>query len=82
MNFIHKSIAKKVIHDILNYDLQLIKSGNSLKILALESNFENVEFFLNEEKQRKLISTDLSTALMNLTETSELSIIKPQKPKI
>lgn len=54
MNFIHKSIAKKVIHDILNYDLQLIKSGNSLKILALESNFENVEFFLNEEKTEKV----------------------------
>lgn len=54
MNFIHKSIARKVVEDILNYDLGLVKSGSKLKIIALESKFENAEFYLNEEKTDKV----------------------------
>lgn len=54
MNFIHKAIARKVVEDILNYDLELVKSGSKLKIIALESKFENAEFYLNEEKTDKV----------------------------
>lgn len=47
MNFIHKAIAKKVIENILNYDLELIQQGNKLEIIDIERRFENVEFYLD-----------------------------------
>lgn len=46
MNYIHKSIAKKVIHNILDYDLELVNDGNTLEIVDLERNI-NAEFSLN-----------------------------------
>ncbi|MCL8537832.1 PD-(D/E)XK nuclease family protein [Chryseobacterium gallinarum] len=46
MNYIHKAIAKKVIENILNHDLELIKQGNKLEIVDIERKFENVEFYL------------------------------------
>jgi hypothetical protein len=48
MNFIHKAIAKKVIGNILSYDLELVKSGNALEILDIEKRFEHVDFYLDE----------------------------------
>lgn len=48
MNFIHRAIAKKVIETILNYDLELVKNGNSLEIIDIEKRFEGVDFYLNE----------------------------------
>ncbi|SDR14389.1 PD-(D/E)XK nuclease superfamily protein [Chryseobacterium soldanellicola] len=48
MNFIHKAIAKKVIESILNHDLDLVKKGNKLEIIAIERRFENVDFYLDE----------------------------------
>jgi len=54
MNFIHKSIASKVLGEILNYDLQLIQNGNSIEIVDLERKFENIDFYLNDEKTDKV----------------------------
>ncbi|SDL90333.1 PD-(D/E)XK nuclease family protein [Chryseobacterium taihuense] len=54
MNFIHKAIARKVILNILNYDLELIKSGNTLEIIDIEKRFENIDFYLNKEKTDKV----------------------------
>ncbi|AYN02364.1 PD-(D/E)XK nuclease family protein [Chryseobacterium sp. 3008163] len=54
MNFIHKAIAKKVIENILNYDLELIKQGNSLEIIDIERRFESVDFYLDETKNDKV----------------------------
>ena len=54
MNFIHKSIAERVVRDVLNYDRKLLENGNSLEILSLEGNFENVDFYLDEEKTDKV----------------------------
>ncbi|WP_312089560.1 PD-(D/E)XK nuclease family protein [Chryseobacterium sp.] len=54
MNFIHKAIAKKVIANILNYDLELLKSGNTLEIIDIEKRFENVHFYLNEDQSDKV----------------------------
>ncbi|GAA4156143.1 PD-(D/E)XK nuclease family protein [Chryseobacterium ginsenosidimutans] len=48
MNFIHKAIAKKVIESILNYDLELVKTGNKLEILDIEKRFENVDFYFDK----------------------------------
>lgn len=47
MNYIHKAIAKKVIENVLNHDLELIKQGNKLEIIDIERRFENVDFSLD-----------------------------------
>ncbi|BAP31304.1 uncharacterized protein CHSO_2267 [Chryseobacterium sp. StRB126] len=47
MNYIHKAIAKKVIENVLNHDLELIRQGNTLEIIDIERRFENVEFYLD-----------------------------------
>lgn len=47
MNYIHKAIAKKVIENVLNHDLDLIRQGNTLEIIDIERRFENVEFYLD-----------------------------------
>ncbi|MFP3833669.1 PD-(D/E)XK nuclease family protein [Chryseobacterium sp. SIMBA_028] len=47
MNYIHKAIAKKVIENVLNHDLELIQQGNKLEIIDIERKFENVEFYLD-----------------------------------
>lgn len=54
MNYIHKAIAKKVIENILQYDLELIKSGNTLEIIDIERRFENVDFYLDENNTDKV----------------------------
>jgi hypothetical protein len=54
MNFIHRAIAKKVIENILNHDLELIKQGNSLEIIDIERRFESVDFYLDEAKKDKV----------------------------
>ncbi|UOU97725.1 PD-(D/E)XK nuclease family protein [Chryseobacterium daecheongense] len=54
MNFIHKAIAKKVIQNILTHDLDLVKKGNKLEILAIERRFENVDFYLDENNTDKI----------------------------
>jgi hypothetical protein len=63
MNYIHKAIAKKVIENVLNHDLELIKQGNKLEIVDIERRFENVEFYL--EGNDKISFSDLLTGLIN-----------------
>ncbi|MCZ2083407.1 MAG: PD-(D/E)XK nuclease family protein, partial [Flavobacteriales bacterium] len=50
MNYIHKSIAERVVRTILEVDKKLIADGNTLEILSVEGNFENIDYYLNEEK--------------------------------
>lgn len=47
MNYIHKSIATKVILNVLDYDKVLLEKGNQLEIVNLEQNI-NVKFSLSE----------------------------------
>jgi len=51
MNYIHKSLAAKVVEHILDYDLGLIKAGNSLEIISLENGI-NAEFLLDENGEK------------------------------
>ena len=51
MNYIHKSMAAKVVEHILDYDLDLIKAGNSLEIISLEEGI-NAEFSLDENGEK------------------------------
>lgn len=54
MNFIHKSIARRVVESIINYDLNLVNSGKKLKIIAIEKEIKDVEFYIDEEKSQKI----------------------------
>lgn len=54
MNYIHKSIAKKVIHNVLECDLNLIEAGNKLEIIDIERKFENIDFYIDEAKKDKV----------------------------
>ena len=51
MNYIHKSMAAKVVEHILDYDLGLIKAGNYLEIISLEEEI-NAEFSLDENGEK------------------------------
>jgi len=51
MNYIHKSMAAKVVEHILDYDLGLIKAGNSLEIISLENGI-NAEFLMDENGEK------------------------------
>lgn len=48
MNYLHKTMAEKVIQQILSYDLDLINKGNQLEIIDLEYHFEGIEFWVDE----------------------------------
>lgn len=50
MNFVHKSIAKRVVESILKYDLKLVKDGHQLEILDLERKFTDIEFVIDNER--------------------------------
>ncbi|QOW09418.1 PD-(D/E)XK nuclease family protein [Kaistella flava (ex Peng et al. 2021)] len=54
MNYIHKSIAERVVRTILEVDKKIISDGNTLEILSVEGNFENIDYFLNEGKTDKV----------------------------
>ncbi|MDH6253540.1 hypothetical protein M2347_003267 [Chryseobacterium sp. H1D6B] len=54
MNYIHRAIAKKVIENVLNHDLELVKNGNKLEIIDIEKRFENVDFYIDENKTDKI----------------------------
>lgn len=50
MNFIHKSIAERVVRNVVEHDRQLVANGNTLEIIAVEQNFTSPPFYLDEEK--------------------------------
>ena len=54
MNFIHKSIAERVVRTILVVDQKIILDGNTLEILSVEGNFENIDYYLDEGKTDKV----------------------------
>lgn len=54
MNYIHKSIAERVVRTIIEFDRKLIAEGNTLEILNVEGKFENIDYFLNEEQTDKV----------------------------
>ena len=48
MNFIHKSIAERVLKEIISYDLALVEAGNKLEIVKMEMAFSDAEFDIDE----------------------------------
>lgn len=90
MNFIHKSIAEKVIRNVLDYDKKLLEDGNSLEIISIENNFENIGFYLDDEKTDKVsfygfidridrLNGNLRIIDYKTAKTKNLSISAPKK---
>lgn len=92
MNFIHKSIAERVVRSVIDYDRNLLEQGNSLEILSVEGNFEDVQFFLDSEKTDPVyfygfidrvdrLNGNLRIIDFKTAKTKNLSLSAPKKPE-
>ncbi|MCU7613561.1 PD-(D/E)XK nuclease family protein [Chryseobacterium sp. GMJ5] len=81
MNFIHKAIAKKVIEAILKYDLELTKQGNTLEIIDIERRFDQVDFYLNDNKTDKISFMGFIDRIDRLNGTVRIIDYKSAKTK-
>ena len=92
MNFIHKSIAERVVRNVLEYDKNLVENGNSLEILSVEGNFEGIDFYLDEAKVDKVsfygfidrvdrLNGNLRIIDFKTAKTKNLAISAPKKPE-
>ena len=92
MNFIHKSIAERVVRSVVNYDLKSVEAGNSLEILSVEGNFENIKFNLNEDGSDQVsfygfidridrFNGALRIIDFKTAKTKNLAINQPRKPE-
>lgn len=90
MNFIHKSIAERVVRNVLDYDRKLVAAGNKLEILSVEGNFEGIDFYLNEDNSDKVsfygfidrvdrLNGNLRIIDFKTAKTKNLSIAAPKK---
>jgi len=55
INYIHKEIALRTVNAIIQRDLDDIKNGNNIEIIALEKKI-SAEFHLNNEKQSEKVN--------------------------
>ncbi len=81
INYIHKTIAKNVVERILQADLQLLKDGSSLEILAIERRFENVELYLDKDKKDKVLLYGFIDRIDRLNGTLRVIDYKTAKTK-
>ena len=92
MNYIHRSIAERVVRNVLEYDRKLIENGNTLEILSVEGNFENIGFHLDEEQKDQVffygfidridrLNGNLRIIDFKTAKTKNLSISEPKKPE-
>jgi len=92
MNFIHKSIAERVVRNVLEYDRKLLEAGNKLEILSVEGKFQNIEFYLDKEKTDPVsfygyidridrLNGNLRIIDFKTAKTKNLTIAEPKKPE-
>ena len=92
MNFIHKSIAERVVRSVVNYDLQTVLAGNSLEILSVEGKLENINFNLKEDGTDQIsfygyidridrLNGTLTIIDFKTAKTKNLTINQPKKPE-
>lgn len=92
MNFIHKSIAERVVRSIIDYDRKLIEDGNSLEIVSVEEEFKDATFYLNEERTDAVsfygfidrvdrLNGDLRIIDFKTAKTKKISISALKKPE-
>ena len=81
MNYVHKNIAKKVLEKIVQHDLNEIKSGKSLEIIAVEKRIENVSLFLDEANENEVLFFGYIDRIDRLDGTIRLIDYKTAKAK-
>ena len=92
MNYIHKSIAERVVRNVLDYDRKLIEDGNKLEILSVEGNFEGIDFYLDDLHTDKVsfygfidrvdrLNGNLRIIDFKTAKTKNLAISTPKKPE-
>ena len=80
MNFIHKEIAKRVVRNIVEYDLELVKNGSALEILELEKEI-NCDFYLNDNQTDKISFYGFIDRIDRLDGITRVIDYKTAKPK-
>ncbi|MFC0344285.1 PD-(D/E)XK nuclease family protein [Epilithonimonas hispanica] len=80
MNYIHKEIAKRVVRNIVEYDLELVKNGSALEILDLEKEI-NCDFFLDENQNNKISFYGFIDRIDRLDGITRVIDYKTAKPK-
>jgi hypothetical protein len=80
MNYIHKEIAKRVVRNIVEYDLELVKKGSALEILDLEKEI-NCDFFLDDNKTDKISFYGFIDRIDRLDGITRVIDYKTAKPK-
>ncbi|WP_312418505.1 PD-(D/E)XK nuclease family protein [Epilithonimonas sp.] len=80
MNYIHKEIAKRVVRNIVEYDLELVKKGSALEILDLEKEI-NCDFFLDDNKTDKISFYGFIDRIDKLDGITRVIDYKTAKPK-
>lgn len=80
MNFVHKEIAKRVVKNIVEYDLELVKSGAALQIVDLEREI-NCDFYLDENQTDKISFYGFIDRIDQLDGITRVIDYKTAKPK-
>lgn len=80
MNFIHKEIAKRVVRNIVEYDLELVKNGSALEIIDLEKEI-NCDFYLDENRTDKISFYGFIDRIDKLDGVTRVIDYKTAKPK-
>ena len=80
MNFIHKEIAKRVVRNIVEYDLELVKNGSALEIIDLEQEI-NCDFYLDENRTDKISFYGFIDRIDRLDGVTRVIDYKTAKPK-
>lgn len=80
MNYIHKEIAKRVVRNIVEYDLELVKNGSALEILDLEKEI-NCDFYLDENRTDKISFYGFIDRIDRLDGITRVIDYKTAKPK-
>lgn len=80
MNYIHKEIAKRVVRNIVEYDLKLVKNGSALEILDLEKEI-NCDFFLDENQNDNISFYGFIDRIDRLDGITRVIDYKTAKPK-
>ncbi len=80
MNYIHKEIAKRVVRNIVEYDLELVKNGAALEIFDLEKEI-NCDFFLDADRSDKISFYGFIDRMDRLDGVTRVIDYKTAKPK-
>ena len=80
MNFIHKEIAKRVVRNIVEYDLELVRNGSALEIIDLEKEI-NCYFYLDENRTDQISFYGFIDRIDKLDGITRVIDYKTAKPK-